>query len=354
MLHKNNFTLEVDLQIHEVTCPGVWLCPHGRLSLEVYLLDTCVQTAKIKPFFPLDFNEQYLFHKTFDGSFHNSHLKGTFDTEYVYMELIQSDCDGVYGGVLASFRCPLEELLRFPLAENEHGCKCNFLELLMQPSKSFPGILSPKIEISTETTIKENLYSSTNMNNANLTTEYGTSKGRTPSPSRKVLCQLRQHSSCKSAVQQRQRPVCHSSTYHKSRKCFPNVQTTKPVFSYRKPEDSLIMRQVQGLGSKKCRFCNEYSTMANILRDQLILTASADDLLFGKCDDLQTKPPIAKKVELLSTIPSSYTRKSYPESCSKYSYYPKHRSCMCGDVHNMNACSVCAKYMYYFDCHCYC
>lgn len=345
MLHKDTFTLEVDLLINEVTCPGVWLCPYGRLSLEVYMLDSCVQTARIKPIFPLDFNEQYLFHKTFEGSFHNSHLKGTFENEFIYMELIQWDCDGLYGGVLASFRCSLEELLLFPSLENAKLCKCSSVELLMQPSKSFPGILSPKIEITTETSIKKGLYSLTSLNNANIN---GTTKARTPSPSRKVLCQLRQHNSCTSM---RQRRVCHSTNYHKSRKCFPKMQPEKPIFTYRKPDSSLIMRQVQGLGTRKCRCCNEYRSVANVLRD-CMCAVSADEVQHDcdLCDnDYQTRPS-TKKIDLSSIIPSSCSSKKCYSTDTRY--YPKCGQCMCGDDHSMDVCSTCAKYMYYFDCNC--
>lgn len=49
----------------QITCPGVWLCSSGKVSLQVHMLDSSVQTRSCKPVFPLQCYEKFIFSKTF-------------------------------------------------------------------------------------------------------------------------------------------------------------------------------------------------------------------------------------------------------------------------------------------------
>jgi len=47
----------------QVTCPGVWLCPNGRIRLVLSMLNQEVETRRHPPVFPMLIHEQFSFHK---------------------------------------------------------------------------------------------------------------------------------------------------------------------------------------------------------------------------------------------------------------------------------------------------
>lgn len=59
------FFLCITIFSYQVTCPGVWLCPSGKISLQLCMLDSCIQTMGLLPNFPLLYREKYIFYKVF-------------------------------------------------------------------------------------------------------------------------------------------------------------------------------------------------------------------------------------------------------------------------------------------------
>ncbi|RZB38704.1 uncharacterized protein BDFB_002480, partial [Asbolus verrucosus] len=121
--------------LFKVTCPGVWLCSNGKVALQIYMLDSCVQTGSYKPNFPIQCNETFVFYKTFYSKHQLIELEKELHDQWVYIELVQwQSCE--IGHVLATFQTTLDELL-YPSTVSGSIAGVD-LDLLMEPSKTFP------------------------------------------------------------------------------------------------------------------------------------------------------------------------------------------------------------------------
>ncbi|XP_069995509.1 uncharacterized protein [Penaeus vannamei] len=143
-------TTEID--VHAVSCPGVWLPGRGRCSLSVCLLGFHTRTNKLPPVFPLLYHEKFKFERTFVGVTNLSVLERVLESETVYLELVQEETSGE--SVLAVFESSVRDLL-FPRPAERLSYSGVDLDLLMEPTRDFPGIISPKIEVSTRTSVSE-------------------------------------------------------------------------------------------------------------------------------------------------------------------------------------------------------
>ncbi|KAI8429198.1 hypothetical protein MSG28_007734, partial [Choristoneura fumiferana] len=176
--------LTVEIDIQRVSCPGVWLCQDGRVSLTVFALGTSYQTCMLPPMFPLTFRDVFYFRKRFQESC-------TLRDETIYCELVQwcQDCATSECVILAQYLGSLNEVL-FP----PNMCSNDGVDLLMRRAKDFP------IEITTKVRIDEVWNEPTSMC-------YSAMKLRP--------CH------CSSVEGSRQKPVCHSAQYHR-KKCYAN------------------------------------------------------------------------------------------------------------------------------------
>ncbi|XP_012550779.1 spermatogenesis-associated protein 6 isoform X2 [Bombyx mori] len=144
--------LTVEIEIQRVSCPGVWLCQDGRVSLSVYALGTSYQTCMLPPIFPLTFKDVFYFRKRFQETCALNNICCLLKDETIYCELVQwsEDCVSNECTILAQYLGALNDVL-FP----PNMCSNDGVDLLMRRSKDFPGILSPKIEIATKVRIDE-------------------------------------------------------------------------------------------------------------------------------------------------------------------------------------------------------
>lgn len=152
MMTSKGFLVKVNLNIQKVTCPGVWLCSNGKVSVEIKMLDCSIQTKTCKPMFPILVYEKYAFTKTFQEDRRLNELQKSLNNEWFYAELIHWKSRDE-GCVLATFQTTLDDLLyptsfRGTVAGKE-------TDLLMVPTSLFPGTIVPKLEILTKTTIEE-------------------------------------------------------------------------------------------------------------------------------------------------------------------------------------------------------
>uniref|UniRef100_A0A452GR89 Spermatogenesis-associated protein 6 N-terminal domain-containing protein n=1 Tax=Gopherus agassizii TaxID=38772 RepID=A0A452GR89_9SAUR len=127
----------VELQIHAVTCPGVFLPEKHDIYLSVCIMGQYKETECLPPIFPLLFHEKMWFEKVFESA---------VDPAAVTEMLEMGDSLAFYEENTRDFLFPEPKLTPvYPGVERE---------LLMTTSPSFPGI-APKIEFSTRTTITE-------------------------------------------------------------------------------------------------------------------------------------------------------------------------------------------------------
>ncbi|XP_063988081.1 spermatogenesis-associated protein 6 [Diachasmimorpha longicaudata] len=148
------FCVKIDFDLQAITCPGVWLCPNGTVALRINAFNSHIQSRKTTPIFPLLFNDKFLFRKIFPGVCSLSDLQCCLENEFIYAELIQWPSVGCKGVILGTFETNLVDLL-YPVPCFKGLLSGTDVDLLMECSKYFPGIIAPKIEISTRTVIEE-------------------------------------------------------------------------------------------------------------------------------------------------------------------------------------------------------
>jgi hypothetical protein len=289
-MSRKAFLVQVELDVQAVTCPGVWLCSNGKVSLQIYMLDSCVQTASYKPNFPIKCNETFAFYKTFYSKHQLNELQNDLHDQWLYIELVQwQSCE--IGNVLASFETTLDELL-YPSTVNGSIAGVD-LDLLMEPSKTFPGTIAPKVEVSTKTTIEETLCVCTKPTSSTVVVNPKVLMSTDHKP-RGNVC----------------RKVCHSIAFSRRKPHFKPPRS-KPPFCYRKAEDDLILRKPQY------------------------------DLDGNYCSCRQSRSLERKNVTSL--------RRRKPDLISKRKPPCTVKMCSCGSGHKENFCPVCAKYRGYFN-----
>ncbi|CAH0728973.1 unnamed protein product, partial [Brenthis ino] len=187
--------LTIEIEIQKVSCPGVWLCQDGRVSLTVFALGTSYQTCLLPPVFPLTFKDVFYFRKRYQESCALNNICCLLKDETIYCELVQwsEDCESGECVILAQYLGAMNDVL-FP----PNMCSTDGVDLLMRRSKDFPGILSPKIEIATKVRIDEVWNQACNLLNA----------------AKVKAC----HCSPRPIVDvSRQKQVCHSAQYHRNK-----------------------------------------------------------------------------------------------------------------------------------------
>lgn len=210
------FRVKVQLNVHAVTCPGVWLCPNGKVALRIDTLDSRAESHPVRPIFPLLFHEQFTFDKIFARRISLTELQSALEREFLYAELIQwaSPTASHRGIVLATFETNLADLL-YPTPCFKGLLAGVDIDLLMEPSKCFPGIIAPKIEVSTKTIVEEILgFYDTSMSKCYVIDPKMIS-------SKQTTCGRRKRS-----IQgiTRQRRVCHAKSKPRSQSCQPYRQ----------------------------------------------------------------------------------------------------------------------------------
>ncbi|XP_012535444.1 uncharacterized protein LOC105836156 [Monomorium pharaonis] len=208
------FRVKVQLDVHAVTCPGVWLCPNGKVALRINALDSCAESRRISPIFPLLLHEKFTFGKIFAGIISLTELQSTLQQQFLYAELIQWATPASRGIILATFQTNLIDLL-YPAPCFKGLLAGVDVDLLMEPTKCFPGIIAPKIEVSTKTVVEEIL----NVHDTSMSKCYVINP-KTINSKQSVYGQRRRP--IKGII--RQRRVCHVKSKPRSQSCRPYRQ----------------------------------------------------------------------------------------------------------------------------------
>ncbi|XP_066460334.1 spermatogenesis associated 6-like protein isoform X2 [Eleutherodactylus coqui] len=141
----------VELQIHAVTCPGVYLPDKNDAFLSVSILGQAKETRCLPAVFPLLFHEKMRFEKVFQKAVDPAAVAELLENRIAGFELIQLNQLGE--DVLATYKENHRYFL-FPEPKLTPPYPGVDREVLMRAVPGFPGI-APKIEFSTTTTIKE-------------------------------------------------------------------------------------------------------------------------------------------------------------------------------------------------------
>ncbi|XP_012270563.1 spermatogenesis-associated protein 6 isoform X2 [Orussus abietinus] len=203
---RRGFCVKIELDLHAITCPGVWLCPNGKVALQINTLDSFIESHRISPVFPLLFHDRFTFKKVFANVASLAELQRSLEEEFLYAELIQWSAPTSHAVILATFETNLGDVL-YPAPCFKGLLAGVDVDLLMEPTKYFPGILAPKIEVSTRTVIEEVVGVS----------DIGITGSRIVNPkviNSKNSCSLQRKRPAKGII--RQRKVCHSQGKSKS------------------------------------------------------------------------------------------------------------------------------------------
>ncbi|KAL7734435.1 hypothetical protein ACLKA6_010762 [Drosophila palustris] len=142
MSHKR-FYVRLELQLHALTCPGVWLCSHGYLEATIKTLGYYFRTGAMEPRFPMLCHDQF----TMEGYFRSvdslERMREMLNAEQLEITLWQNGRRlAYYIGRLSDVMQP--SVPRLSCAHNDN------VQLLMKATPAFPGILAPKVELSAE------------------------------------------------------------------------------------------------------------------------------------------------------------------------------------------------------------
>ncbi|XP_077331157.1 spermatogenesis associated 6-like protein isoform X2 [Lithobates pipiens] len=141
----------VEIQIHAVTCPGVFLPDKDDIFLNVSLLGQRKETRCLSAVFPLLFHEKMRFEKVFEKQVDPAAVVKILEQHPAGFELIQIGQSGEE--ILATYDQNHRDFL-FPEPKLTPPYPGVDREVLMKTLCGFKGI-APKIEFSTRTTIKE-------------------------------------------------------------------------------------------------------------------------------------------------------------------------------------------------------
>lgn len=253
-------SVSVELAVGKVTCPGVWLCSNGKISLQISLMDSVIQTDSHHPNFPIIVNEHFIFYKKFINVGCLTALQRSFGNEFFNVDLIQwKNCsDGV---ILANFCSTLADLVH-PSNITNIKKKTAHVDVLMEPTKLFPGTIGPKLELVAHASIEET--PSIEM----------PQKVHKKSKKSYIPLEFRRE---KTKVYPKK--VCHTIAYSEKQQRCPKVNPEKrPMFKYRKPDDNLILRTnpnvvthehvLTSRSQKKPKVIDECSSDAGVLSSQ--------------------------------------------------------------------------------------
>ncbi|KAH8261608.1 hypothetical protein KR044_012288 [Drosophila immigrans] len=137
------FYVRLELQLHALTCPGVWLCSHGYLEATIKTLGYYFRTGAMEPRFPMLCHDQF----TMEGYFKNvdslEKMREMLNAEQLEITLWQN------GRRLAYYIGRLSDVMQPPIPRLSCAHDHN-VQLLMKGTPAFPGILAPKVELSAE------------------------------------------------------------------------------------------------------------------------------------------------------------------------------------------------------------
>lgn len=123
--------------LFQITCPGVWLCPNGKVALRISSLGSTLESHRVSPIFPLLFHNEFNFKKTFTRLAALTELQRNLEQQSIYAELIQwlNPCNQPI--LLATFETSLADVL-YPVTYCKRLLPGVDVDLLMDPTKYFP------------------------------------------------------------------------------------------------------------------------------------------------------------------------------------------------------------------------
>ncbi|XP_026848004.1 uncharacterized protein LOC113566471 [Drosophila persimilis] len=147
MSHKR-FYVRLELQLHALTCPGVWLCSHGYLEVTIKTLGYYFRTGAMEPRFPMLCHDQFKMEGYFKSVGSLEEMHELLRAEQLQITIWQN------GRRLAYFLGSLSDVMQ-PTVPRLSCAHSSNVQLLMKATPAFPGILAPKVELSAQMTTQD-------------------------------------------------------------------------------------------------------------------------------------------------------------------------------------------------------
>ncbi|XP_064477000.1 spermatogenesis-associated protein 6-like [Ornithodoros turicata] len=142
----------VNLKIKSISCPGVWFRRKHELQLNIVLFDSFGRTKLLPASFPLTVYEEFIFQKASTYCTDLTQMAAFLEEESIYIELVQRKQSSET--VLASVCTDARNFL-YPSPTLSRSYSGPNRELLMETTRNFPGMISPKLCFATSTMITE-------------------------------------------------------------------------------------------------------------------------------------------------------------------------------------------------------
>ncbi|XP_070195407.1 spermatogenesis-associated protein 6-like isoform X3 [Littorina saxatilis] len=145
----------VDLSLHAVSAPGVWLPSKEDVYISVSMFGQYRNTRLLTSVFPLLIHEKFYFEKTYYTALDPAEVADYLEDELVIIELVQLSeyTDGAVR--LGSYSVNVRDFL-FPYPSLSPNYSSADREVLLDRTVAFPGI-SPRLEFASKTVIKESI-----------------------------------------------------------------------------------------------------------------------------------------------------------------------------------------------------
>ncbi|BFF97078.1 uncharacterized protein DMAD_05567 [Drosophila madeirensis] len=147
MSHKR-FYVRLELQLHALTCPGVWLCSHGYLEATIKTLGYYFRTGAMEPRFPMLCHDTFKMEGYFKSVGSLEEMHELLRAEQLQITIWQN------GRRLAYFLGSLSDVMQ-PTVPRLSCAHSSNVQLLMKATSAFPGILAPKVELSAQMTTQD-------------------------------------------------------------------------------------------------------------------------------------------------------------------------------------------------------
>ncbi|XP_055902719.1 uncharacterized protein LOC129938916 isoform X2 [Eupeodes corollae] len=189
---------------YSITCPGVWLCTNGYMEATIKTLGYFFKTGAMEPRFPALCHDQFLMEGYFKSIKCISELEQVLAAESIEITLWQN------GRRLAYFVGQLADVMHPPMPKLSCFHNVN-VQILMNTSQAFPGIIAPKMEISARAVIQDRKCSKDTCSMAGS----GNHSVLIPKLQRPVAKNTPHCTDevAKNLDHRRQQPVCHSKIY---------------------------------------------------------------------------------------------------------------------------------------------
>jgi len=142
----------VDLNLAAVSCPGVVLTTKGSLFLELHIFNRILRSDFHAPIFPLLLHKKLSCSYVFPLVTDPGKLAENLNREVVNIRLLQES--GLGDQLLAQYRANARDFL-FPTPQLTDTYPGVEREIILSRTSVYSGILEPKFEFGSKTTIKE-------------------------------------------------------------------------------------------------------------------------------------------------------------------------------------------------------